>query len=69
MVEERTNGDALAHHIVSREVDTEGSGATRCLCGVDINLTNERSVVVKLQIEIESQVIINILLLLPDFEH
>ena len=52
MVEEGTKGDALAHHIVGGKVDAQGSCSAGSLRGVDVDLTNEGSVVVELQVEV-----------------
>ena len=57
MVEESTQCDALAHHIVGREVDTQSPCSTGCLSGVDVNLANERRVVVELQVEVENSIL------------
>ncbi len=69
MVEIGSQGDALAHHIVCREVDAKGARAAGGLRGVGVDFADEGGVVGQREVEVEGEVVAHALLLALELEH
>ena len=63
------HSDALAHHIVCREVDGQCTGTAGGLCRVVLDFAYQGGIVTQLEVELQRQVVAHTLLLGLQFKH